>query len=51
MERAEVSTIPDNVLLSTQTGVPGEFLLLFTVLVWVLFLLIFLGNSKSRLNQ
>ncbi len=51
MERAEVSTIPDNVLLSTQTGVPGEFLLLFTVLIWVLFLLIFLGNSKSRLNQ
>ncbi len=46
-----VSTIPDEVLLSTQRGVPGEFLLLFTVLVWVLFLLIFLGNAKSRLNQ
>ena len=51
MLKATDSTITGDILLGTQKGVPGEFLLLFTVLIWVLFLLIFLGNAKSRLNQ
>ncbi len=34
-----------------QKGLPGEFLLLFTVLIWVLFILIRLGNSQNMLNR
>lgn len=32
-------------------GLPGEFLLLTTVLIWLLFTVVFLGNRKSKINQ
>lgn len=38
-------------LIGTSKGLPGEFLLLFTVLVWMLFFLIYLGNRQNRLNR
>ena len=34
-------------LIGTSKGLPGEFLLLFAVLIWVLFFLIYLVNKKS----
>lgn len=37
-------------LIGSSRGLPGEFILLFTILIWFLFLLIFLGNRLSRLN-
>lgn len=38
-------------LIGPSKGLPGEFLLLFTVLVWLLFFLIYLGNRQNRLNR
>ncbi len=35
----------------SERGLPGEFLLLFTLLLWFLFLMVYLGNRKSRLNK
>ena len=32
-------------------GLPGEFLLLTTVLIWLLFAVIYIGNRKSKINQ
>lgn len=31
-------------------GLPGEFLLVFTLLIWILFILIYLSNVKNKLN-
>lgn len=31
-------------------GMPGEFLLVFTLLIWILFFLIYLSNAKNKLN-
>ena len=39
--------MPDQI----QKGLPGEFLLLFTVSIWVLFFLIRLGNPQNILNR
>ena len=38
-------------LIGTSKGLPGEFLLLFAVLIWVLFFLIYLGNRQNKLNR
>ena len=38
-------------LIGTSKGLPGEFLLLFTLLIWVLFFLVYLGNRHNRLNR
>lgn len=38
-------------LIGNSAGLPGEFLLLFTILIWLLFFLVYLGNSHSRLNR
>ena len=35
----------------SERGMPGEFLLLFTLLLWILFLMVYLGNRKSKLNK
>lgn len=32
-------------------GLPGEFILLFTLLIWTLFILILLSNPRNKLNQ
>lgn len=32
-------------------GLPGEFLLLFTFLIWLLFFLIYIGNRHNKLNR
>ena len=32
-------------------GLPGEFLLLTTVLIWLLFAVIYMGNRRSKINQ
>ena len=32
-------------------GLPGEFLLLFTLILWGLFLAVYLGNRKSNINK
>lgn len=34
-----------------QGGLPGEFLLLFTVVIWMLFFVIRLGNPQNMLNR
>ncbi len=34
-----------------QSGLPGELLLLFTVVIWMLFIIIRLGNSQNVLNR
>lgn len=34
-----------------ERGMPGEFLLLFTLLLWALFLMVYLGNRKSKINK
>ena len=31
-------------------GLPGEVILAFTILIWVIFLLILLGNPRNKLN-
>lgn len=36
---------------NAEQGMPGEFLLLFTLLLWALFLIIYLGNRKSKINK
>lgn len=36
---------------NTSQGLPGEFLLLFTLTLWVLFLAVYLGNRKSKINK
>lgn len=38
-------------LIGKSAGLPGEFLLLFTILIWLLFFLVYLGNRHSRLNR
>lgn len=38
-------------LISNSKGLPGEFLLLFTILIWCLFFLVYLGNRQSKLNR
>lgn len=35
----------------TAKGLPGEFLLLFTLVIWLFFSLIYLSNPKNRLNR
>lgn len=35
----------------TQEGLPSTFLLLFTLMLWILFAAILLSNRKSRINQ
>lgn len=37
-------------LISDSAGLPGEFLLLFTILIWLLFFLVYLGNRHSKIN-
>ncbi len=37
--------------MSSSEGLPGGVLLLFTILIWLLFLMILLGNRHSKLNQ
>lgn len=37
-------------LISTQNSLPGIFILLFTVLTWILFFSIYFSNKHSRLN-
>ena len=37
-------------LIGTSKGLPGEFLLLFTILIWLLFFLIYFGNRRNKLN-
>lgn len=32
-------------------GFPGNILLLFTILIWALFLLVYLSNRQNRSNQ
>ncbi len=34
-----------------QGGLPGEFLLLFTLVVWMLFFIILLGNPRNMINR
>ena len=36
---------------SSPKGLPGEFLLLFTFLIWLLFFLIYIGNRHNKLNR
>ncbi len=36
---------------NTSQGLPGEFLLLFTLILWSLFLAVYLGNRKSNINK
>ena len=36
---------------NAEEGMPAEFLLLFTLLLWFLFLLVYLGNRKSKINK
>ncbi|MBT9778604.1 GHKL domain-containing protein [Clostridium sp. MCC353] len=38
-------------LIGKSKGLPGEFLLLFTILIWLLFFLIYLGNRNNKLNR
>lgn len=38
-------------LIGKSKGLPGEFLLLFTILIWLLFFLIYLGNRHNKLNR
>ena len=35
----------------TSRGMPGTALLLFTILVWALFLLVYLSNRRNKSNQ
>lgn len=37
-------------LIGNSPGLPGEFLLLFTILIWILFFLVYMGNHHSKLN-
>ena len=38
-------------LIGKSAGLPGEFILLFTILIWFLFFLVYLGNRHSKLNR
>ena len=38
-------------LIGTSPGLPGEYLLVFTLLLWLLFFLIYLGNPGNRMNR
>ena len=38
-------------LIGNSKGLPGEFILLFTILIWLLFFLVYLGNRHSKLNR
>ncbi|MCC2816930.1 HAMP domain-containing histidine kinase [Lachnoclostridium pacaense] len=38
-------------LIGKSAGLPGEFILLFTILIWLLFFLVYLGNRHSQLNR
>lgn len=37
-------------LISTQNSLPGMFILLFTILTWILFFSIYFSNKHNRLN-
>lgn len=37
-------------MIGTAKGLPGEFLLVFTLLIWMLFFLIYLSNPRNKLN-
>ena len=38
-------------LIGTKKGLPGEFILLFTILIWLLFALIYISNRQNKLNR
>ncbi|BDF72336.1 hypothetical protein CE91St41_33180 [Oscillospiraceae bacterium] len=37
-------------MIGSARGLPGEFLLVFTLLIWMLFILIYVSNPRNRLN-
>ncbi len=50
-EQNRLSWGNEALLIGTSPGMPGEYLLVFTLLLWFLFFLIYLGNPENRMNR